>query len=203
MQANRAFTVIIVVIAITLAILLMLPGGSRPNPGSIAASTATSPPLVAVNITSDPAGATVYVTGIKQGPTPVTVQVPQGTPTNYQVMAESNVPNHELYHPFSGILNVSEPENISVWPTRLNADEVAALEHLKEAERRQACWREGERVPLVVDNWRWSRAAGDYNIVIIPRTDRLARDILAGLAIVSELMAAGLTAHRSDFSAKD
>jgi len=45
------------------------------------------------------------------------------------------------------------------------------------------------------------RAAPDYDIVIIPRTDRLARDILVGPAIVSELMAVGLTVHMSDFGA--
>lgn len=43
--------------------------------------------------------------------------------------------------------------------------------------------------------------AHQYDAVIIPRTDRLARDILVGPAIVTELMAAGLTVHMSDFGA--
>jgi len=40
-----------------------------------------------------------------------------------------------------------------------------------------------------------------FDIVIIPRTDRVARDILVGPLIVGELMQAGLTVHMSDMGA--
>lgn len=45
------------------------------------------------------------------------------------------------------------------------------------------------------------QSADQFDIVIIPRTDRVARDILVGPLIVGELMQAGLTVHMSDMGA--
>lgn len=80
-----------------------------------------------VTITSDPAGAELRIGGRTRGTTPLTIDVPVDRDWAYSLRVPDTVPNHDLYHSYSGTLNVSEDTAISVWIERLNAEEVAAL----------------------------------------------------------------------------
>jgi hypothetical protein len=114
------------------------PGGSTP---STSAARAPSVDRVRVSITSDPSGATVRVNGLTQGTTPLTVSVPVGRPTSYVVTAEEPYEDYALFKPFTGTLNVSEAENVSVWLERTTAAEQGAQRQEAEERRRAAAER--------------------------------------------------------------
>lgn len=84
---------------------------------------------VAVNFTSDPSGATVFVSGEEVGTTPVTVQFNQNRPTGITVVADEPFESHDLYEPFQGFITATRTENnISVWLDRTTAEEQAAMQ---------------------------------------------------------------------------
>ena len=83
---------------------------------------------VAVNFTSDPSGAKVFVAGEEVGTTPVTVQVSQNRPTGITLVAEEPFESHDLYRAFDGLITARLSENnISVWLDRTTAEEQQAM----------------------------------------------------------------------------
>lgn len=108
----------------------------------------SSPTNVAsVDFTSDPSGAELFIGGKARGTTPITISVPVGREWSYSLRVPDSVPNHELYHSYTGKLNVDEDTAISVWIERLSSDEVAALTARREeaAARARAAEEERER----------------------------------------------------------
>lgn len=105
---------------------------------AVVAFTNRPTPTIAIGVTSDPTGASVLVEGREAGRTPVTINVPVDTPTNYSVIAEEPY-EYRLFKPFSGTLTVSEPQNVSVWIERTTTEEQQAeIQAAEEAQRRRA-----------------------------------------------------------------
>ena len=101
--------------------------------------------VASVDFTSDPAGAQLTIGGRSRGTTPLTIRVPARRAWSYTLRVPNSAPNHDLYHSYSGTLNVSEDTAISVWIERLNAEEVAALRARQEEEAARARALEEER----------------------------------------------------------
>ena len=134
-------------------------------------------PKAEVTFDSDPQGAWVIVSNQTVGKTPITTEVPMGEDVWYAVEVEEPFEDYDLYKSYTGTLNISENETISVWLERTTAEEQEAqkveaeekrveqearrvkaeeerAEKRAEAERR-ACERRLANSPLVLDNWSW------------------------------------------------
>lgn len=84
------------------------------------------PPLVELTITTDPAGALVYLQGELIGQSPVTASVPTGL-VSYAVVADPS-----LYRPFVGKVTVGEERNLAVWIDRRASGELSELLRIRE-----------------------------------------------------------------------
>lgn len=118
---------------------------------------------VAVNFTSDPSGATVYVAGEAIGDTPVTALLSQSKPTPISVIADEPYASHDLYKPFEGFITAARPENnIAVWLDRTNAEEQSAMRAVYEAAQRER-ERELARNTVSADNFLITEFNAEWN----------------------------------------
>ena len=103
--------------------------------------TAASAPKVEYNIsiTSDPPGASIFLDGATYTSltTPAEIKLALGE-HNYRVAFENYKDESNLYKPYSGRLNVTKNDGISVWLDRFSAEEVARKEQAKRAKAEAA-----------------------------------------------------------------
>lgn len=143
-----------VVVVIIFTFLTNSPEAAQSTSGSsTSALNVAGTQLSKVAFSSDPSGAQLFISGVRQGATPLTVNVPINRDLPYRLEAAEPYADYKLYKPFAGTLNVSKDEAVSVWIERTTAEEQSAQaraaqqarETLAEQERqRQAA--EAERV---------------------------------------------------------
>lgn len=84
------------------------------------------PPLVELTITTDPAGALIYLQGELLGQSPLTASVPTGQ-VSYAVVADPS-----RYRPFVGQVTVDEERSLAVWIDRRASGELSELLRVRE-----------------------------------------------------------------------
>lgn len=121
-------------------------------------------PSVQVTFTSDPTDSEVAINDRNVGRTPLTVPVEAGKDHKYTVVAREPYSDYNLYHFYSGTLNVTEDTAIDVWLDRTTAEQQAAAKaraaEQRAAAERERCRRQLGDVVLIIENWGWSRTAG-------------------------------------------
>ena len=94
-----------------------------------------------ITFTSDPPGATVFVsqygTFLQEGQTPVEVELENG-PHTYRVGFYDFEDEFELYKTYTGKVNVTQDDGISVWLDRRSAEDIADRQRQREEEAAQA-----------------------------------------------------------------
>lgn len=177
------------------------------EPESAAASRmsqGSSGSTVPVEITSDPTGARVLIGGVHQGNTPVTINVRPNTSVTYRVEATEPYADYDLYKPFTGTLNTSEPTAIVVWLDRTTAVEQASIRLQREAARQAAaeaeCRRRLSGTPLIIENWRWSYTSTGRYVTAEGRITNVSGRSIDSIRALVEYFTADGTFITSDYS---
>jgi hypothetical protein len=100
-------------------------------------------PTVDVEFISDPPDAVLNIEGQARGRTPITVSVPAERLVQYNLLAREPYGDYNLYKPFNGTLEVSEPTSVSVWIDRTTAEEQAA--QIRAAQERRKAAEQAQR----------------------------------------------------------
>jgi hypothetical protein len=94
--------------------------GVRPlSPQPSQAGASRSADSVSISVISDPPGARVVVSGVYRGDTPLTVNIPKGSPVLYAVGFLPSDPRARQFKSYSGTLNFNRNDAVSVWLDRL------------------------------------------------------------------------------------